>query len=401
MADKSRYMSAQEAAVVLGVEVATVYAYVSRGLIRSEALGGSKRTRRYHREDVERLKARQEQRKNPDHIAETALDWGAPLLDSSLTLIAGGQLYYRGQDAIRLAQEQRLEAVAALLWTGDIETDITFSGAAMSRSCQDALEKLSGARFDEQFQALLPLAAVEDLRAYDLRPATVIQTGASILRLLVGIAARQTVIRDSMAQTLADAWAVDAERLLNMALVLCVDHELNVSSFTARCVASAGSNPYAAVIGGLAALQGTRHGGSTERVMAMLREIGQGDVRQVLANRLRRGEALLGFGHRLYPAGDPRGRLLLDSLVEAYPKAEAVAMSQMVCAAVKDLTDLEPNIDFALVILAETLDLPEGAPLALFAMGRTVGWIGHALEQYAEDRLIRPRARYVGMLPEG
>jgi citrate synthase len=396
------YLSAKEVAEILGISPATVYAYVSRGLIRSESLGGGTRKRRYHREDVERLKRRQAQRNDPEAITETALHFGAPLLDSQLTLIADGRLYYRGLDALALAQEQDLESLARLFWTGDIDADIDFRGPALDEDLRRSASGLESAQFIEQFLALLPRAAINDLRAFDLHPASVIQTGASVLRLLVGVATRQAVIDQGIAAMLVSAWtsgsAAEA-RLINMALILCVDHELNVSSFTARCIASAGSTPYAAVIGGLAALQGTRHGGSTERVQAMLREIGDDNVRVALAKRLRRGESLPGFGHKLYPDGDPRARLLLDSLAAAFPNSETLAFGSAVCAAAKELTGQEVNIDFGLVMLADMLELPDGAALALFAIGRTVGWIGHVLEQYGEDRLIRPRARYTGRLP--
>jgi citrate synthase len=252
------YLSAKEVAEILGISPATVYAYVSRGLIRSESLGGGTRKRRYHREDVERLKRRQAQRNDPEAITETALHFGAPLLDSQLTLIADGRLYYRGLDALALAQEQDLESLARLFWTGDIDADIDFRGPALDEDLRRSAAGLESAQFIEQFLALLPRAAINDLRAFDLHPASVIQTGASVLRLLVGVATRQAVIDQGIAAMLVSAWtsgsAAEA-RLINMALILCVDHELNVSSFTARCIASAGSTPYAAVIGGLAALR--------------------------------------------------------------------------------------------------------------------------------------------------
>jgi citrate synthase len=398
-----RYMTAQEVADELGISLATVYAYVSRGLLRSEAVSSSKRARRYYREDVERLRQRQEQRHNPEKAAKAALHFGAPLLESGLTLIADGRLYYRGQDALGLAQRQTIEQVAALLWAGDLHAEVP--GLAGDENhlpprWQLIGEALAAAPVFERFQVLLPLAALDDLSAYDLRPANVMRTGGRILRLLAAIASHRLQVTGSIAGTLQAAWKPDDEEaadLINMALVLCADHELNVSSFTARCIASAGATPYAVVIGGLAALQGTRHGGATERVAALLREVGTPEeASSVLANRLRRGEALPGFGHRLYPDGDPRGRLLLNTMRESYADTEAVRLGDAVIAAAAELTGLRPTIDIGLVILAQALNLPPGTPLALFALGRTVGWIGHALEQYQIGQLIRPRARYTG-----
>ena len=193
-----------------------------------------------------------------------------------------------------------------------------------------------------------------------------------------------------------------AAGLIDRALVLCADHELNVSSFTARCVASAGATPYAVVVAGLAALGGVKHGGNTERVEAFLGEIeASDDAERAVAARLRRGEAVPGFGHPLYPDGDPRAEALLAVLGGAYPGSRARQPAAEAAKAVGDLMDERPNVDFALVALARTLRLPPGAALALFALGRTVGWVGHAIEQYQADIILRPRALYVGEQPAG
>src|SRR5262245_40407617 len=117
-AAKQAWMDAAEAVALLGVSPATLYAYVSRGRIRSEASPGSSRKRRYSRDDVERMRSRTQERRNPEKAAEQALHWGLPILESGITLIADGRLYYRGRDAIELARTISLQEVAALLWTG-------------------------------------------------------------------------------------------------------------------------------------------------------------------------------------------------------------------------------------------------------------------------------------------
>lgn len=163
--------------------------------------------------------------------------------------------------------------------------------------------------------------------------------------------------------------------------------------------------PYQAVGGGLAALQGVKHGRSTERVEALLQEVADPDrAREVIAGRLKRGEAglgwgLPGFGHPLYPGGDPRGRLLLNLVESTYRSEPSLELALAVAGQAGSLLGEFPNLDFGLVVLARALNLPAGAPITLFALGRTIGWIGHVMEQYASDRLIRPRARYVGDLP--
>jgi citrate synthase len=405
---KKRYLTAREAAEALNISAATLYAYVSRGLIRSET-AGNKRQRRYYSEDIDKLISRKEARRNPEAAARDALQRGMPILESALTLITGGQYYYRGQNALLLAQTATAEEVAGLLWTGDSgSTRALFSGEVATRKYEAMLlhVEIDGAEFSpfQTLQALLPLAAVDDPSAYDLRPATVARTGARILQLMVGVVSGEVPPTGSLAETLQQGWSPDAPQaaaLLNTALILCADHELNVSSFTARVVASAGSTPYAVVMAGLAAMQGIKHGGYTGRVEAFLREAGSPEMmREVMANRLQRGEHVAGFGHVLYPDGDPRAELLLNLIAEQVPDAPAVALAKAAVHNAADLLREKPTIDFALVILARALSLPDGAALALFALGRTIGWIGHAIEQYEADTLIRPRALYTGQQPE-
>lgn len=400
----NRYYSAAEAAEVLNVSRATLYAYVSRGLIRSEEAGNNSRTRRYNAEDVAGLLARKAQRQDPSITAQQALYWGAPILESSLTLIADGQLYYRGHSVVELAQSRSLEEVAALLWTDDLSADLFGEDFAVSERLQGVLVRVADLRAVERMQGMLIVATGEDPGAFDLRPTAVLRTGVRILRLLACGAVSHPLGKVALAQALQQRWVPnqpEAVRLFDAAMVLCADHELNVSAFTVRCVASAGSTPYAAVIAGLSALQGVRHGGYTERVEALLREVERPEnALQILAERLRRGEAIPGFGHRLYPHGDPRARCFLNQLAVVYPHHPEVALAHAVVNTALELVDQHPTIDFGLAALARILDLPAGAALAIFALGRAVGWIGHALEQYASTELIRPRARYTGRLPQ-
>ena len=165
-----------------------------------------------------------------------------------------------------------------------------------------------------------------------------------------------------------------------------------------RVVASAEANPYAVVLAGLAALGDFKHGGGAEQATAFLREVGKPSrVRLAIAERLRRGERLPGSGHRLYPDSDPRAVALLSHLAEAYPTSPALAHT--IIRETTAVTSGAPTIDFALAALEHTLQLPYGTGLTLFAIGRTAGWIGHALEQYQSQRLIRPRARYIRVPP--
>src|ERR671913_2522393 len=116
---EERYLSAGRAAEELGISLATLYAYVSRGMVRSEAVGGKKRNRRYRAEDVRRLRERKERRRDPDGVLEGVLHWGTPVMESGITLIDDGRLYYRGRDVVDLAGQTSIEEVAALIWAGD------------------------------------------------------------------------------------------------------------------------------------------------------------------------------------------------------------------------------------------------------------------------------------------
>lgn len=396
MARKTEWLGAKEATRLLGVSRATLYAYVSRGYVRSEPVPGTPRERRYAREDVERLRVRAEERRNPEKAAEHALRWGVPILESGITLIADGRLYYRGHDAAELARTRSLEEVASLIWTGAFDSDIFDTPLHVVGG-----ESASDIPILNRMQSVLPLVAARDPLAFDLRPRGVAQTGWRIMNLLTSVAASSRELEPTVEETLATAWAPNvknAPELIRAALILCADHELNVSAFTARCVASAASNPYAVVVAGLAALEGAKHGGATERVEDLFEAARRArDPKKALSDRLRRGEGIDGFGHKLYPDGDPRATLLLSML----PKSKELALANKIAEAAESVINELPNLDFSLVAVSRALGLPRGAALALFAIGRTIGWIAHAIEQYQQGTMIRPRAKYVGAAPIG
>lgn len=394
---EDRFLTAQEAAAELGVSLATLYAYASRGMLRSEPVPGEPRARRYPREDVLRLREKKELRKEPEKAAPKALSWGMPVLESALTLIQDGRLYYRGRDAVALARTSTVEEVAALLWNGDAGRLFAEGPPRITWHLPEGLTPI------ERCQVAIPLAGAADLAAWDLRPAAVAATGARILCLMAETAAGAPSL-PSIAATLQAGWAPGRPEVagpIGAALILAADHELNVSAFTARCVASANGSPWDVVSAGLAALKGSRHGGHTERVEALFREAGTAaGARRVLADRLRRGEPIPGCGHSLYPDGDPRGTALLEMAREIAPGSPAVDCALALADAYRELIHEHPTIDHGLVALSRALDLPQHTPLALFALGRAIGWIGHAIEQYGANKLIRPRAAYVGETPE-
>jgi citrate synthase len=391
-----KYLTAKEAAEKLGVSLPTLYSYVSRGLIRSHTVDANHRARQYFAADVERLISRKAGRKNPEKMVQTALHWGTPVLESALTLIDEHRLYYRGHDVQTLVRSARFEEVASLLWLGEVDTSL------FSKQAPVAVPNVPDTLLPIQ-RLQMALTMVDDIGAYDFEAHAVARTGARILRVMVETLAPSS---DSaiIAERLAAQWSPQHSRaaaLLNTALILCADHELNASSFTARVIASVNATPYAAVVGGLAALSGAKHGGSTEQAESLLAQIATpDDAPRVVRERLQRGESIPGFGHNLYPQGDPRAVILLEHITETTPDAPVLAIMEALQRVVATATDRAPNIDMALAVLSHALALPHGASLSIFALGRAAGWIAHAMEQYASGQMIRPRAVYTGSVSD-
>ena len=381
-------LTARQAAERLGVKLDTLYAYVSRGRLRSVVVPGT-RERRYRARDVEELIEARPGRTQPNPDPEALM----PVIGSSICLIEDGHLYYRGQDALRLAHSASLEEIAELLWLEEAVpvADVTgptraaaFSASGLIERCQTRIIALG----DEA------PPAVEHTRARTAR------IGWQILRELTDCIAPALPSHEPAHAQLAAAWRLRpaGADLLRRCLVLIADHEFNASTFVARCVASTGASPYAVVAAAMSALSGDRHGGETARAEGLLRElIEDDDPMTVMAGRLARGERLPGFGQPLYPEGDPRAVAILGALKQAAP--ETRGLLETAAETGLRLTGRRPNVDFALAAVALGLQLPREAALGIFLVGRTVGWIAHAIEQYESGILIRPRARYLGPRP--
>ncbi len=390
------YLNSTEATALLGVSRATLYAYVSRGLLHAHA-ADTPRESRYLREEVEQLARQRGQGRKPREVAQAALNWGLPVLESSITLIEQGRLYYRGEDAVDWARSHTLEETAALLW--QYPADAAFAAHAVEAApvLADLQQRMAGQPCENTLLALFTVASDDAATAaWQQSPERLAAGCGALLRLLAACLLGTAPDKAPIHLQCAQAWALDTQGadLVRMALVLCADHELNASGFTARCVASTGASLRAAVVGGLAALTGGRHGGTTARVEALWDELGEAQAPARLRQRLARGETLPGFGHHLYPEGDVRAALLLQMLPRQGPAAA-------LAAEVMALTGLAPSVDFALVALRRHLQLPAGSAFGLFALGRCAGWLAQALEQRATRQIIRPRAAYTGPRPAG
>lgn len=392
--DQALYLTAREAAGELGVSPATLYAYVSRGMIRSEPVAET-RARRYRAEDVRALKGRR-----VPFGAPRAGEADAPVLDSAVSTIGEAGPIYRGVPAVALAEDGSLEQAATLLWGCSAADPFDVDNLpVVSHAMRTILAASAGAAPLSRAIAVLALAGEADPRAFNRTPDGRARTGARAMRLVTAAVLNAAPSARPLHEQVADAWAprdARARALLRRALVLLADHELNASSFTVRCAASTGLNLYDATVAGLAALKGPRHGGAGPLAAKMVAELAEGDIASGIRERVALGSPVPGFGHSVYRDGDPRADALLSALLRAGADRRLAVDAP---ALITEATGLRPNIDFSLAVLMRMLGLPIGHETALFAIARTAGWIAHAMEQLATEALIRPRARYVGPTP--
>jgi citrate synthase len=403
-----RRLSTAEAAARLGVKPATLYAYVSRGLLGRERSPDG-RTSTFDPAEVDRLARPGRSRRGRRPAAEL-------VVPSALTAIDQGLPWYRGLAVPELAGTRRFEEVAEWLWTGRFPDPVPVwrAGRAALAAGRRAQAALPAAALPlERIRVIAAALAAGDELRLELRPAAVTAAGRALLAGLVDCLPRPAGPggRDGRAGAGSIAerlWrglsALDAEPglvgVVDVALVLLADHELAASTVAARVAASVRADPYAVVSAGLAVVSGTLHGGASLGIEALLGEIGEPDqAASVVGARLRRGERLRGFGHRLYPDGDPRARVLLARLRDAAAGSPRLAVVEALLAATRDRGLPDPNVDLALAALAHVTDMTHGAGEAIFATARTAGWIAHALEEYDRNTPIRPRAIYTGPRP--
>ncbi len=405
-------LSAPEAAALLGVKLPTLYAYVSRGLLRSLPAGAG-RARRYLRADLEALRER-----GPSlRAAAGALRWGEPILESSITAMTLEGPAYRGHLAATLAADGvGFEATAELLWSGALpETAPRWENPAAPEI--DAVVPLlpSEGPHTSVFPVLVAARAAGDAGRFDTTREGVLPRARGLVRLLAaGLAlpraparARRAARAPRIAEVVARAFALETRpetlSAIDAMLILLADHELNASTFAARIAASTHADVYAVVQAGLATLSGPLHGATSDRFEALIAEVGTPEqAERVVQERARRGERIPGFGHPFYGrSGDARARALLEIAWSLGPPTPELAVANALIGALERAGKPPPNVDSAAVALRAALGMPRGAVAGLFAVARTVGWVAHALEQIATGHLLRPRARYTGPTPPG
>lgn len=396
-------ISAKRAATMLGVKPASLYAYVSRGLIKPVGKD-AKRQSLFKLSDVEKLKAKSRARSGSGAVAAEALRWGDPVLESAITRITKEGPAYRGYPANLLAENDRpFENVCELLWSGVLpekdllwnpknrrwegETDYDLYGHSgvylrmMNKAAARAITFDSDLLLDRQIEVVRSL--IHDLAfdfSFRFSNGRLHKPDHSIAGLLAVAANKNFVV---------------AKKLINRALIVCADHELTSSTFVARVAASTGTNPLAAISSAFGAMSGSQHGAHFKVVteeLSSLRALSKTDLKERLAN----GEITSGFLHPLYPDGDPRAKTLLDLMAETEEAGDDSKFQLAICAGMAERGVEMPTIDLALIMVCSFLEISEEFASVVFGIARVAGLFAHYQEQCMSGFMVRPRARYSG-----
>jgi citrate synthase len=422
----ARMLESDEAARRLGIKVATLYAYVSRGLLVSHPAAAGRR-RLFDVDEVERLARRSRQGK----VVETRM----VTITTGITQLTEEGPIYRGRRATDLAVGSAYEDVAEWLWDVDGDGSSAHGGdarheAAPTNEHRQAWPALALGRppavgsSDRIRWAVVMAGALDPLRA-DLRPETVVRTARRVAASMVevmampeggslGIESDSTAIlgdgsrvpltldagqprAGSMAERLTVALSptptADLVRGVNAALVLMADHELASSTLAVRVAASTRADVYDALLAGLGTIAGPLHGGASQLAYSLLVDAQRHGAERALDDTLRWQGVLPGFGHSVYKHGDPRFAVLLR-LFEQLAAPEQVGLVRSLIEMAGAHAIPLPNVDLAMAAIAWSTGMPPDAGRTLFTVARVAGWVAHYLEELGE-RPLRYRARAV------
>jgi citrate synthase len=395
MSDDRLWITAKQAAAALGVSLPTLYAYVSRKLIRSRSVQGSRR-RRYWKADIDRLGGEQHA-SGQSNVALGLIN------ETKITLLTEQGLYYRGRNVIELAETESFETVAALLWDADIGAIFTRQVPAVPASYAKLKRSLADLTVAEQAMALLPMIERANPRLYDLSKAGIARAGADLTRwyaaIMVGASGPSPApLHEFIVASLgAPSATADVVRRL---LILAADHEFDPTTFAVRAVANAGITPCYAVLTGLIVSGGQRlQAGRAGAASRLLEEIvGSSDPRDSIVTRFRNGEPLPGFSLPKNKNWDPRAEAMMRALEASMGDDAEFKRLRRATDTASDIAGLRPDFILPATFVGRRLGL-KGQELIVASLGRIAGWIAHAMEQYHAHELIRPRANYTGPLP--
>jgi len=400
-----RWLTADQVARQLGVQRATVYAYVSRGLL-GRTLAPDGRTSRFDPDEVQELGRRGRPRRG---VRSATVD---VVLSTAITAIDGDRLVLRGHDLVDLLGSATFEAVAELLWTGDLGEGrpwVTATASTEAVASSTAWMPVDAPPAIRLAAGIAALAALDPGRG-DVRPPAVLAKAGPLLAALPhALTPLDGGAPPDAALPMAELLWPRLSRLrptrgrlavLDATLVALADHEMATSTLAARVAASTRANPYACLLAAVGAGSGPLHGRAAVSTQRLLAEAVAGTPAPVvIGTSLEDRGWVPGFGHAVYTGPDPRAELLLARIGEVAPPP-TLAVIDALAAAGRAATGLEPNCDFALGALATTFRMPLGATEAVFLVARTAGWLAHVVEEHAERPLrFRPRSLYTGPLP--
>ena len=414
--ERKEYLNATEAAALLGVRKQTLYAYVSRGLVRSLNDNSARRTRLYLREDLDRIKLKAGARLGHEAVAATAMNLGAPIVPSSITEISADGPLYRNQLAVDLVRQgASFEQTAELLWTGLLhEAPFGWSTVQVLNRPHRLLRTLPSDVAHEQFLEVLALVAQylamgRGLLPDRLRSGRTLEAAREVIVTMAGCfgllstRARYVPIptRLTVAEGILHAMGVSADResvrLLNAVLVLMADHELSPGTLAARVAASAGASLHSCLSAALSASAGTEVARLYDRADRFLYEASSASALLACAEELlAKGMPVPGFDHPVYPKGDPRARCILDLVRQRAGLPREVRKIISFVDQLAARRGIYARHGIGLIAACRVIGLPPQSPAAIFVMARTAGWVAHIQEQRLSKSLLRPRAKFVG-----
>ncbi len=385
--DPNFYLTADDAAKDLGISVTTLYAYVSRGLIKSQSLENS-RKKGYLRTDIEALK-----RKRKGFKDDPNFYYSPNIKDNYITKITESGPLYRGVDALSLARTESVESVASLLWKSDIslfDKETIFPTSSKFEAIRKNILTLNPLA---QYVSLAATIEQELPRSYNLTPEGAARTAVDVLRLLASfIVGKNYPVETPLHKFIGsknDLGEGYAE-LLRIFLILAADHEQGPAMQIARNSAYAGNTPYSVVSAALIGWQGSyMMKGIGQPLMQFMTEImNTSDPTRAITSRLQDGAPLPGVGSPVYGAKDPRGVLLINLTNEYLPDDQDAQKLYLAADMIEDLTGKAPSLAFSAGFLAQKLNMPSQLR-ALIAAGRCIGWLAHALAVYEDNTHLK------------
>ncbi len=350
---------------------------------------------------------------------------GVIACSSAISTIDGTTLLYRGYTIEDLAENATFEEVIHLLWFGTLpdagELESLRGRLARSMTLPDEMRVWLLGMPKKVHPMDFLSAVVAGLTLHD--PEANILNETATVGKAVRLTSRIGLVVGAYEQARNGRWPIEVdpaksiawnilrgitgraptasqERDFDVCLILHADHELNASAFSARVTASTLSGVYSSVLAAIGTLKGSLHGGANAAVMAMLRQIGSEDrIDAFLADAFAKGDKIMGFGHRVYKNGDPRAKILRsmsERLTSEIGRPEFYRMSQKLEGLMGEKKGLIPNVDFYSATVYNALGIPDDLFTPIFAASRVAGWCAHVMEQYENNRIYRPRARYIG-----